>query len=53
MVGDNLETDIKLGADGGVETIFVTSGVHTRDDVEKLQIYPDHTVSALSELIEK
>ncbi len=52
MVGDNLETDIKLGSDGGVETVFVTSGVHGEADVEKLQIYPDHTVTSLCELIE-
>lgn len=50
LLGDNLETDILLGVRNQVETIFVTSGIHRREDCEKLQIYPDKTVDDLREL---
>lgn len=50
MVGDNLETDIKLGIDAGVETIFVTTGVHTKEDIKKLEIYPNITVDYLKNI---
>lgn len=51
LIGDNLETDIKLGADHGVETAFVLGGVHTEQDIERLKIYPDHILHDLRELI--
>ncbi len=51
LVGDNLETDILLGVNCGVETVFVTTGVHTKDDVERLQIYPDCIVDSLEQLL--
>ena len=51
IVGDNLETDIALGASQGVETVLVTTGVHQRADMERLQIYADHVIDDLRELI--
>lgn len=51
LVGDNLETDIKLGVDNNVETIFVLGGVHGEIDMERLQIHPTRTISSLKELI--
>ncbi len=51
MIGDNLETDILCGIRGGVETVLVTTGVHRKEDIERLQIFPDHVVSGLDELI--
>lgn len=51
LVGDNLETDILLGTRSGVETVFVTTGVHTREDVERLHIYPNRIVDDLEELL--
>lgn len=51
ILGDNLETDILLGVNNDVETLFITSGVHTREDIEKLQIYPTNTIDNLRELI--
>ena len=50
-MGDNLETDILLGVDNGVESIMVTSGVHSKEDAERLQIYPNRIVEDLRELI--
>ncbi|MFQ7538934.1 MAG: HAD hydrolase-like protein [Clostridium sp.] len=51
ILGDNLETDILLGVENHVDTIFVTSGVHQREDVEKLQIHPTRTIDDLRELL--
>lgn len=51
LVGDNLETDIKLGVDHGVETAFVLGGVHTEADIERLQIKPDHIYNSLLDLL--
>lgn len=51
LLGDNLETDILLGVENDVETTFVTSGVHTREDIERLHIYPTRIVDDLRELI--
>ncbi|MEG1066348.1 MAG: HAD-IIA family hydrolase [Erysipelotrichaceae bacterium] len=50
LIGDNLETDIALGYNNGVKTIFVTSGVHNESDIEKFKIYPDITVAALKNI---
>lgn len=53
IIGDNLETDIKLGTDNGVDTIFITTGVHTVEDITKLKIEPTMTISSLKSLIHK
>lgn len=50
LVGDNLETDILLGKQNGVETVLVLGGVHTQADCDRLGIYPDHIVSDLNQL---
>lgn len=51
LLGDNLETDIKLGYDAKIETIMVCSGVHTEKDIERLKVYPTKVVKNLRELI--
>lgn len=51
LIGDNLETDILLGVNEGVETVFVTSGVHQQTDIDLLEIKPNHIVDDLRELI--
>lgn len=53
LIGDNLETDIALGMREGVETIFVLSGVHREEDIERLKIFPDRIIHRLDELIQK
>ncbi|MEG2411062.1 MAG: HAD-IIA family hydrolase [Erysipelotrichaceae bacterium] len=52
IVGDNLETDILLGMSEQVETIFVTTGVHRIEDIERYHIQPDRVVNNLSDLIQ-
>lgn len=53
IVGDNLETDIALGVNENVETVFVTTGVHQVEDIDRLQIHPTTIVSSLDELNKK
>ena len=53
FIGDNLETDIKLGYDAKIETIMVCSGVHTEKDIERLKVYPTRVVKNLRELIKQ
>lgn len=53
LIGDNLETDIALGVNHGVETILVLGGVHDLKDVERLHIVPDKIISSLYELIDE
>lgn len=50
LVGDNLETDIALGYNNGVKTIFVESGVHNRADIDRLCVFPDKVIESLDEL---
>ncbi|TDW13154.1 4-nitrophenyl phosphatase [Breznakia blatticola] len=50
MVGDNLETDIALGQNTGIDTILITSGVHSRIDVETFGIKPTYIVDSLDEI---
>ena len=52
LIGDNLETDIRLGYENNVQTIFVETGVHTRNDIARLDIHPTWTVSNLMECLE-
>ncbi len=49
LVGDNLETDIALGYKTGVETFFVETGVHKREDIPRIGTVPDHIGRNLSE----
>lgn len=51
LIGDNLTTDIKLGYDHGIKTVFVQTGVHSKDDIERLKIYPDIIVDSLMDLV--
>lgn len=52
VVGDNLETDILCGNQAQVKTILVTTGVHQRNDIDRLNIVPTQVVDALTELID-
>jgi ribonucleotide monophosphatase NagD (HAD superfamily) len=51
MVGDRLETDIRMGQQAGMITGVVLTGVTKRDDVDKLDIPPDLILSNLSDLL--
>lgn len=51
LVGDNLETDIALGYNNHVKTVLVESGIHCREDADRLSVFPDLVVSSLDELV--
>jgi HAD superfamily hydrolase (TIGR01457 family) len=50
LIGDNLETDILAGKNLGIPTVFVLSGVHKLEDVERLKIEPDFYAENLQRL---
>lgn len=52
IVGDNLETDILCGILGGVQSALVLTGISTKEDCDRLNIYPDIIVHELSELLD-
>lgn len=50
VIGDNLETDIAFAYDNHVESIMVTTGVHTKEDAQNCAKKPDVVVASLSQL---
>ncbi len=50
MVGDRLETDIRMGQEAGLATAVVLTGVSKREDVARLAQPPDFVVENLGEL---
>ena len=52
MVGDRLETDIRMGQDAGMATAAVMTGVSTREDVVHMDHQPDFVIDGLSELLD-
>lgn len=53
MVGDRLETDIRMGQQAGMRTAVVLSGVARRHEAEQLHPPPDWIVENLGELINR
>lgn len=56
MVGDRLETDIRMAKEHGLVAILVLTGVTTKEDLQRAHVQPDfvlHSIAELSELDEK
>jgi Predicted sugar phosphatases of the HAD superfamily len=51
VIGDQLETDIKMGNDIGADTVLVLTGISRKEDIEKSSIKPKIVVENLSLLI--
>lgn len=51
MIGDNMETDVIMGIESGLETILVLSGVTRREDVERYSYRPSRIVGSVAEII--
>ncbi len=49
MVGDNIHTDIQAGINVSMDTLLVYTGLSTKEDVEKDQIFPTYQVKTLDE----
>jgi 4-nitrophenyl phosphatase len=48
VVGDRLDTDIAFGADAGMTTVLVLSGVTDRAALARSDVEPDHVVESLA-----
>ena len=51
FIGDRLETDIQIGADNGLPTVLVMSGVTDEATLQKSAIRPTLTLPAMGDLI--
>ena len=51
IIGDQIETDIKMGLNAGIDTILVLTGISTLKDVEKSKIKPKYIVNSLDEVV--
>ena len=47
MIGDNYDTDILTGINGGLDTIHVGTGVHSKEEVMTKEIPPSHVIDTL------
>lgn len=50
MVGDRMDTDIKVGLESGLETILVLSGVTRREDISQFPYRPNQIMSSVAEI---
>jgi 4-nitrophenyl phosphatase len=51
VIGDQLETDIRMGNENGYDTVLVLTGISKREDIERLGIRPTYVVNTLKELL--
>jgi len=52
MVGDRLETDIRMASDAGLTGILTLSGITSRRDLADSKIQPDYVIESIAELDE-
>jgi 4-nitrophenyl phosphatase len=50
LVGDRLDTDVRLGTDAGMTTALVLSGVTDRDAAARADPDPDHVLDSVADL---
>jgi len=51
MVGDRLETDLRMGQQAGMLTAVPLTGVSTREDIARLERPPDFVIGGLADLL--
>ena len=50
MVGDRMDTDVRVGIESGLETVLVLSGVSRREDVGRYPYRPTRVAESVAEL---
>lgn len=50
VVGDRLDTDLRMGDRAGMTTVLVLTGVSDRADIDKSDIEPDYVIDSLGEI---
>ena len=50
MVGDRMETDVRVGIESGLETVLVMTGMTQLEDVERFPYRPTRIVESVAEL---
>ena len=51
MIGDNMDTDVIMGLESGLETILVLSGVTGRADMERYSYGPSRVLDSVAEIM--
>lgn len=51
MVGDRLETDIKMGNDTGMNSVLVLTGISTREMAETSEHQPRYILNSIKEIV--
>lgn len=50
MIGDRLETDVRMGNQSGMTTVLVLSGVTDRETLGSSDIRPDHVIESIANI---
>jgi HAD superfamily hydrolase (TIGR01450 family) len=50
IVGDRLDTDLRMGQDAGMTTVLVLSGVAERADIDESDVSPDYVIDSLGDI---
>lgn len=50
VVGDRIDTDLKMGEKAGMTTVLVLSGVTDRAEVDASELSPDYVIDSLGEI---
>ena len=52
MIGDRMDTDIIAGMEAGLHTVLVTTGISTRESIEKYPFRPNEIMDGVFELVD-
>ena len=52
MIGDRMDTDIIAGMEAGLHTVLVTTGISTRESIEKYPFRPNEILEGVFEIVD-